>query len=156
MIVSTWADRIRCAGLITGAWAREREPRMGPSSKPVGGDTHWLASAEYSVPIIERLRFALFYDIGNVSAKPWNNESSPVYQNTFGPPGFITPFPLHSPFGAQFAGSTGTFSDNYGFGIRLDLPIGPLRLDYGIPIHHDGFNSGGGKFQFGVGFRRPL
>ena len=37
-----------------------------------------------------------------------------------------------------------------------DLPIGPLRLDYGIPIHHDNFNGGSGKFQFGVGFTRPL
>ena len=128
----------------------------GTQFEPIGGDTYWLASAEYSVPIIDRLRFAVFYDIGNVSAKPWSNEGSPVYQNTFGPPGFITPFPLHSPFGPQLVGSTGSFSDNYGFGIRLDLPIGPLRLDYGIPIHHDGFNSGGGKFQFGVGFRRPL
>jgi outer membrane protein insertion porin family len=128
----------------------------GTAFEPIGGDTYWLASAEYSVPIIERLRFAVFYDIGNVSAKPWSNEGSSVFQNTFAPPGQVRPFPVFLPFGSQFAGSTGSFSDNYGFGIRLDLPIGPLRLDYGIPIHHDGFNSGGGKFQFGVGFRRPL
>jgi hypothetical protein len=31
-----------------------------------------------------------------------------------------------------------------------------LRLDYGVPIKHDQFNSGNGKFQFGVGFARPL
>ena len=35
-------------------------------------------------------------------------------------------------------------------GLRLNLPIGPLRLDYGIPIHHDQFSSGSGRFQFGV------
>jgi outer membrane protein insertion porin family len=26
------------------------------------------------------------------------------------------------------------FSADVGVGIRLDLPIGPLRIDYGIPI----------------------
>jgi len=38
----------------------------------------------------------------------------------------------------------------------LNLPIGPLRLDYGIPIHHDQFNSGSGRFQFGVGYTREF
>jgi hypothetical protein len=32
----------------------------------------------------------------------------------------------------------------------------PLRLDYGIPIKHDRFNSGSGKFQFSGGFERPF
>lgn len=41
-----------------------------------------------------------------------------------------------------------------GLGLRLNLPIGPLRLDYGFPIHHDKYNSGSGKFQFGVGWER--
>jgi hypothetical protein len=31
-----------------------------------------------------------------------------------------------------------------------------LRLDYGIPLHHDQFNSGNGRFQFGVGYTREL
>ena len=33
------------------------------------------------------------------------------------------------------------FSDNWGLGLRLNLPIGPLRLDYGIPIRHDQYSS---------------
>ena len=28
-----------------------------------------------------------------------------------------------------------------GFGVRLDLPIGPIRIDYGIPIQKDGNGS---------------
>jgi outer membrane protein insertion porin family len=48
------------------------------------------------------------------------------------------------------------FSDNWGLGIRLNLPIGPLRLDYGIPIRHDQFNSSSGQFQFNVGWERPF
>jgi outer membrane protein insertion porin family len=39
-----------------------------------------------------------------------------------------------------------------GFGLRLDLPVGPLKIDYGIPIQLDG-NSGGGKIQFSVGYQ---
>jgi len=31
-----------------------------------------------------------------------------------------------------------------------------LRLDYGIPITTDKFNGPGGKFQFGVGYKRDF
>ena len=50
----------------------------------------------------------------------------------------------------------GGYNDNWGIGLRLNLPIGPLRLDYGVPIHHDRFNSGTGRFQFGVGYTRDF
>ncbi|HEY5914685.1 MAG TPA: outer membrane protein assembly factor BamA [Verrucomicrobiae bacterium] len=99
-------------------------------SEPTGGDTYWFGSAEYSIPIFEQergigVRFALFYDIGNVAAKPWT-------------------------------WNIDEFNDNWGIGLRLNLPIGPIRLDYGIPIHHDKFNSGSGQFQFGVGYTREF
>lgn len=48
-------------------------------------------------------------------------------------------------------GTTNLASD-VGFGIRLVLPIGPLRVDYGIPLQKDG-RSGGGKFNFNVGYQ---
>jgi outer membrane protein insertion porin family len=48
-------------------------------------------------------------------------------------------------------GSTHWGSD-FGIGIRLDLPIGPLRIDYGIPIQQDG-RSSGGHFNFNVGYQ---
>jgi outer membrane protein insertion porin family len=100
------------------------------SNEPVGGDTYWFGSLEYSVPIVERLRFALFYDAGNVMGKAYSYD--------------IT-----------------SYDSNWGMGIRLNLPIGggsgtPLRLDYAIPLHHDQFNSGSGRFQFSVGFDRPF
>ena len=101
-----------------------------PYQEPVGGDTFWLGSVEYSIPIFEQehgvgVRFAVFFDIGGVGEKPYSL-------------------------------SPGVFDDNWGIGIRLNLPIGPIRLDYGIPITHDQFNSGSGKFQFGVGWERPF
>ena len=109
-------------------------------TEPIGGDTYWTATAEYSIPIISRLRFAIFYDIGNVSSSPFSFS-----------PGTVT-----TSSGRKVLGTTGSYSDDYGLGLRLDLPIGPLRLDYGIPRTHDGFNGSSGKFQFGVGFTRPL
>ncbi len=113
---------------------RERPfpPAPGSSKEPIGGDTVWFAYAEYSLPIIQSskengtgLRFAVFYDIGDVRLNPYS------YNFT-------------------------DYLDNWGVGIRLNLPIGPLRLDYGIPIHHDQFNSASGQFQFNVGYTRPF
>ena len=39
-----------------------------------------------------------------------------------------------------------------GVGLRLDLPIGPIRIDYGIPIQKDG-RSGSGHINFNVGYQ---
>jgi len=92
--------------------------------EPIGGDSYWLGSVEYSIPIIPRLRFAVFYDIGNVYADPYDFNFS-------------------------------EYADNWGLGIRLNIPrLGPIRLDYGIPITHPNNTSGSGKFQFSVGFTR--
>lgn len=120
-------ERYYLGGLysLRGFKYRSISPREDHISEPIGGDTYWFGSAEYSVPIIERLRFALFYDIGNVAADSYD-------------------------FNVK------NFNDNWGIGLRLNLPIGPLRLDYGIPIHHDQFNGGSGRFQFGVGYTREF
>ncbi len=47
----------------------------------------------------------------------------------------------------------GDVNSNWGFGIRLFLPVGPLRLDYGIPISSDEFNDNSGRFNFNIGYR---
>jgi outer membrane protein insertion porin family len=131
----------------------------GQLYEPIGGDTYWFASAEYTIPIISRLSFALFYDIGNVSTRAWSNGGQEVSGRSFNPVG---QGPFAPPFGTTFfgptdAGNTRAFSDDFGVGFRLSIPtLGPLRLDYGIPLHHDNFNGPGGKFQFGAGFSRPL
>jgi outer membrane protein insertion porin family len=123
----------------------------GTSYEPIGGDTRWMGSVEYSIPIIEQLRFAVFYDIGNVSARPWSNTGFPVIGRTQDPV-------LGPAVGTtqSYPGNTAVFSDNYGFGLHLDIKQLPIRLDFGIPIHHDNFNSPAGKFQFGAGFYRPF
>jgi outer membrane protein insertion porin family len=122
-------DRYYLGGINTlrGFQYRSVSPReAGSNSKePIGGDSYWFGSVEYSIPIIDRLRVAAFYDIGNVKSDPFTYDMS-------------------------------SFSDNWGLGIRLNLPIGPLRLDYGVPIHHDQFNAGHGQFQISAGFERPF
>ena len=99
-------------------------------NEPIGGDSYWFGSVEYSLPIFEKdngpgVRFALFYDVGSVGEGPY----------TF----------------------SGNFDDNWGVGLHINIPrLGPLRLEYGIPIHHDQYNSGSGQFQFGVGYSREF
>ena len=125
-------DRFYLGGLysLRGFSYRAISPREPGFTEPIGGDTYWFGTAEYSIPIIQKektggVRVALFYDIGSVGAKAYDLNFS-------------------------------NYSDNWGIGMRLNLPIGPLRLDYGIPIHHDSFSHGAGKFQFGVGYTREF
>jgi outer membrane protein insertion porin family len=40
-----------------------------------------------------------------------------------------------------------------GIGVRLNLPIGPLRLDYGYPVQTDKTTSKTGHIQFSVGYQ---
>ena len=125
-------DRYYLGGLYSmrGFKYRYVAPREGGFDEPVGGDSYWFGTAEYSVPIFEKdggigLRFALFYDIGAVDVSPYSFSS--------------------------------LYSDNWGVGMRLNIPhLGPLRLDYGIPITHDSYNSSSGQFQFGVGYTRQF
>jgi outer membrane protein insertion porin family len=131
-------DRMFLGGLysLRGYKFRTVGPREPVSLEPLGGGTYWFASAEYSIPVIPRVRFALFYDVGM------------VYFDSYS---FSTTNPAT---GRDFR--TGFFNDNVGIGLRLNLPIGPLRLDYAIPINHDDFNDGDGRFQIGVGYQRDF
>jgi len=45
------------------------------------------------------------------------------------------------------------YNANYGFGVRLDLPIGPIRIDYGIPLISDSNNGSQGQIQFNIGYQ---
>jgi outer membrane protein insertion porin family len=97
---------------------------VGPqdeNGEPVGGQSLARATFEWTFPIIEKARGALFYDMGFVNSSAWS-------------------------FGFNHMAS------DVGVGIRLDLPIGPLRLDYGYPVMRDGYN-GGGHFNFNVGYQ---
>ncbi len=120
---------------LRGFKYRNVSPRDPPTpgvtvNEPIGGDSMWFGSVEYSVPIVEKdngvgVRVATFFDIGSVGTGA----------TTF----------------------SGNFDDDVGIGLRLNIPhMGPLRLDYGIPITHDQYNGGSGQFQFSAGYTRPF
>jgi len=137
-------DRWFLGGLynLRGYRFRSVGPREYYSGEPVGGSTYWFSSTEYSIPIIERLRFAMFYDIGMVYPGAYSFAPESAATDAIGNP--------------LVRGNTGLYNDNWGVGIRLNLPIGPLRLDYGIPITRGPDTGSGGKFQFGVGWTRDF
>ncbi len=78
--------------------------RNGSDDIPWGGQTLWLVNAEYTIPIVKMLRVAAFTDIGAVGEDEFDFD----------------------------------FSDNFawsvGLGLRIDLPMFPIRLDFGFPI----------------------
>ena len=107
------------------------DPRTGePNGDPIGGDSMMMGSVEFTFPIFDMVRGAFFCDIGNVwSAKDWEMDDSAFGEEWFK-----------------------NLQAGAGFGLRLYLPIGPIKLDYGWPLHTDGWNDTGGRFHFNIGY----
>jgi len=40
-----------------------------------------------------------------------------------------------------------------GVGVRVELPIGPIRIDYGFPVKTDQWNNSSGKVNFNIGYQ---
>ena len=74
------------------------------SYSPWGGQSLFCASLEYTIPIVKMLRLAAFTDLGSVGVDEFDFEFSD------------------------------TFAWTAGFGVRLDLPGFPIRLDFAVPI----------------------
>ena len=141
-VASTWGDqnivpiydRLYLGGAYNLRGFKFRN--VGPkddNGNPIGGSTLLRYTIEYTIPIIQRVRAAIFYDGGFVNAGAWSFSPEKV-PNSKGR-------------------SSGGFAQDIGFGVRLDLPIGPIRLDYGFPIQEDSFSSRSGQFQFSVGYQ---
>jgi outer membrane protein insertion porin family len=129
--VDTWGDgtRVRIydrlflggSNDLRGFDFRDVSPR-DINGEPLGGQSLFAFTVEYTMPIIEKARFAVFFDSGFVNAAPWDFNSRDMVTDA-------------------------------GIGLRLDLPIGPLRIDYGIPINTGPYPTSGGKFNFNVGYQ---
>jgi outer membrane protein insertion porin family len=91
---------------------------------PIGGDTMAYGNIELTFPIMSRVRGAVFNDLGFVDARSFHYEDAISEMN-----------------------------DAVGVGLRLDLPIGPLRLDYGYPVKYQSYDKTSGKFSFDVGYQ---
>jgi len=120
------------------------------------------------VPIFDRLylggannmRGFNFREVG-----PVDQYGNPIGGNSLAYLTLETTFPIVSRVrGAVFTdmgfvnvdpGDFGTENLNadIGIGLRLDLPIGPIRVDYGIPVIYDSWNGPPGKFNFNIGYQ---
>lgn len=128
--VDTWGggdrvpiyDRLFLGGAnnLRGFDFRAVSPR-DVKGQSLGGNSMARFTVEYTVPIIEKARGAIFYDTGFVNAAAYDLGLSNIVSDV-------------------------------GLGVRLDLPIGPIRIDYGIPIQKNGIKASG-KINFNVGYQ---
>src|SRR5207244_7324505 len=98
---------------LRGVPFREVGPQQ--NGEPIGGQSMARATIEWTFPIIEKARGAVFYDTGFDNSSAWS-------------------------FGFNHMAS------DVGVGLRLDLPVGQVRLDYGYESMRDG-SDGGGEFS---------
>jgi outer membrane protein insertion porin family len=153
-------DRLYLGGSnnLRGFRFRDISPKDS-NNQPIGGQSMARATVEVSFPIVEKARGAFFYDCGFVNPDAWsfgpetlaiprglNGQATLQYDKANGitPPAFLASGPNRRTFNS--------FASDFGVGLRLDLPIGPLRLDYGFPIDAAG-NSSHGHLNFSVGYQ---
>lgn len=105
--------RYRDVGMVNSALAGD---------ETMGGLNSAFVQLEATVPLIESMRFAVFFDAGLV------NDS------------------LHDI-------NTDGISADVGFGLRLNLPMGPIAIDYAIPVRTGNAIDDGGQFQFYVNYK---
>jgi outer membrane protein insertion porin family len=108
---------------LRGFEFRDVGPRDdGFTDEVYGGNSLGYVSLEYTVPIIETVRAAVFYDVGFVNEKSWD----------------IGPSDLYSDVGL-------------GLRLKLPISPLPLALDYAIPVSSpDDEADKGGQFNFSL------
>lgn len=112
---------------VRGFEFRDLGPRdnEGPDAtgEVLGGASSLFASLELTFPIVERVRGAVFYDLGIVNEDSWDFDTSAL-------------------------------ASDAGLGLRLDLPVGPLAVDYAIPLEvPDDEADNGGQFNFYLNYQ---
>lgn len=117
---------------------------VGPKDnqgEPIGGNFSLYGSIEYSFPIIEKVRGAVFWDVGMIST------------DVTAAPDTVSPLPAGTRSnGGPIIGDGDVYS-NVGIGLRMFLPIGPIRLDLGLPLVKDRFVGDSVRFQFNMGYK---
>lgn len=100
------------------------ERKIGPldpvTEDAIGGEAMMVANIEYTIPLIDVIKLAGFFDTGNV----WGKTSE---------------------------WGEGGLKSGAGLGLRIKTPVGPISLDYGIPLNDEpGEDERSGKFYFSV------
>lgn len=124
-------ERFFAGGAYTIRGYEER--KVGPidpgSNEPLGGASMVVGNIEYTYPLFSFLKVAAFYDVGNVWEK-----AADIFSNK----------------NAYGVANTGGFKSSFGLGLRINTPIGPIMLDYGIPMNKVGGEDTkkSGRFHF--------
>jgi outer membrane protein insertion porin family len=123
---------------------------VGPkqNGQPVGGGTSGIYQVEMTAPfpiLEDRVRWAVFCDGGFVNENVFDfapktyNETQTMMVNG-------TP--------TSYDATNGGFQIGVGFGIRMDIGIGPMKFDVGFPVMTgDPNNKDGIKFYFDGGYQ---
>ena len=98
--------------------------------EPLGGKTAMCGTAEYTLPVAEKVRLAAFYDVGIVWADVFKKSDDP-----------------------EVVGGDGQVNSAVGIGVRFDFPGFPIQLDYAWPLQTDEYNDRpSGRFSFWIGY----
>ncbi len=92
-------------------------PRL--DNEALGGNTSAYLTTEFTFPLFEEVRGAVFYDVGFVNVDSWDFSFS-------------------------------DYVSDVGIGLRMNLPFGPIAVDYAIPVEKGNTQADGGRFQFYV------
>ncbi|MES2922569.1 MAG: outer membrane protein assembly factor BamA [Verrucomicrobiota bacterium] len=108
---------------LRGFEFRDVGPRdTGYTNEVYGGNSLGYISVEYTVPIIETVRGAVFYDTGFVNADSWDASPNDIYSDV-----------------------------GVGIRLKLPISPLPLALDYAIPVSSpDSEADKGGQFNFSL------
>jgi outer membrane protein insertion porin family len=110
---------------LRGFEFRDVGPRDAPTQEVLGGQSLGYVTFEYTVPVIETVRAAVFYDVGFVNQGAWD----------------LSPNDLHGDIGL-------------GVRLQLPISPLPLALDYAIPVHSpDKEADKGGQFNFYLNYQ---
>ncbi len=123
---------------------------VGPKDffgNPIGGSTSVYGTAEITFPIIPRLRGAFFSDWGFVNAGTF--DFNPTQVTTGVPKTTASGYSLNN---YSLSSTSGGLNGDVGIGARIELPIGPIRIDWGYPVMSDQWNKSNGQFNFNVGY----
>jgi outer membrane protein insertion porin family len=104
----------------------------------MGGNALLLTNLElrFDIPVLSRINFtgAIFFDGGNV----WQNAADIK----------ISDFKLLK---SSSDVDINDYRYSVGLGIRYNTPVGPIRLDYGVPLKVEDGVSDKGRFNLSLG-----